>query len=282
MNLERSEAGRVLHPAAAVAVALLGILAMFFVPRALVAQLGLGMRPTIALGTVLLGAPALAALALRPGTLATALGRRLDPRAAGLCLLLGGALWIGSIGLIYVQALVRPPSPDELELFRRIHAALAPSGAADGLVSVAVIAVLPALAEELVMRGALLTSFAARLGGILATFLEPSLARRLSPGVSVFLTAALFAVIHDPVRLLFAFALGVVFGFVRLRTASLWPSVVIHATLNTLTFLIAPLVDDPSQPYTPEPLLGFAALTLGAALCWPLLRALHTGRNAPA
>ncbi len=264
-----------LHPAAAVAVAALGILAMFVVPRALVPQYGLGIRATIALGTALLGAPAAVALALWPRTGPTTLGQRLDGRTAGLGLLLGAALWIGSVGLIYVQALFRPPTPEELDLFRRIHAALAPSSVLDGLVSVAVIAVLPALAEELVMRGVLLTSLAARLGPFLSHLLKAAPPERLGPALAVLLTAALFAVIHDPVRLLFAFVLGLVFGLVRLRSGSLWPSVMAHATLNTLTFLIAPLVDDPSQPYTPQPLLGVAALTLGAALSWPLLRALR-------
>ena len=115
------------------------------------------------------------------------------------------------------------------------------------------------------MRGVLLTSLAARLG---AAF-------------SVGLTAALFAVIHDPLRLLFAFVLGLVFGLVRLRTASLWPSVVVHATLNTLTFLVAPLVDDPTQPYTPQPFLGTACLLVGVALSWPLVRALRRAAAAP-
>ena len=115
------------------------------------------------------------------------------------------------------------------------------------------------------MRGVLLTSLAARLG---AAF-------------SVGLTAALFAVIHDPLRLLFAFVLGLVFGLVRLRTASLWPSVVVHATLNTLTFLVAPLVDDPTQPYTPQPFLGTACLLVGVALSWPLVRALRRPAAAP-
>lgn len=125
------------------------------------------------------------------------------------------------------------------------------------------------------MRGVLLSSLATHLGPFLSALAGAWLPARLGPALAVVLTAALFAVIHDPVRLLFAFVLGLVFGLVRLRCASLWPSVVIHATLNTLTFLIAPLVDDPSRPYEPEPLLGFAALALGAALCWPLLRALR-------
>ena len=83
------------------------------------------------------------------------------------------------------------------------------------------------------MRGVLLSSLAAHLGPFLSALVGASLPERLGPALSVFLTAALFAVIHDPVRLLFAFVLGLVFGLVRLRSASLWPSVVIHATLNS-------------------------------------------------
>ena len=49
--------------------------------------------------------------------------------------------------------------------------------------------------------------------------------------------------------------------------------VIAHVTLNTLTFLIAPLVDDPTQAYTPQPALGLA-LPRGrrAPSRWPLLR----------
>ena len=49
-------------------------------------------------------------------------------------------------------------------------------------------------------------------------------------------------------------------GALRLRTGSLWPPVIAHVTLNALTFSIAPLVDDPARPYTPQPALGLACL----------------------
>ncbi len=55
-----------------------------------------------------------------------------------------------------------------------------------------------------------------------------------------------------------------------------------HVTLNALTFAIAPLVDDPAQPYTPQPALGLACLVAGAAVAWPLLRALGRGPDRPA
>ena len=265
MGQDGSGGGRPFPLVQAIVLAALGIAAMLLLTPWLAADLRLGIRATVAAGTLLLGAPALLALALRAQERSAVLGLRLAGRTAGLCLLLGGTLWVASIGVITVQALFRPPTPEELAVFRRLHAALAPANPLDALVSVAVIALLPALVEELVMRGVLLTSLAARIRAVF----------------SVVLTAALFAVIHDPLRLMFAFVLGLVFGLVRLRTASLWPSVVVHATLNTLTFLVAPLVDDPNQPYTPEPLLGTACLLVGAALSWPLLRALRRPPAAP-
>jgi len=113
-----------------------------------------------------------------------------------------------------------------------------------------------------------------------ATLVRPSLVPAVAAAVAVTLTAAAFAVIHDPVRLVFAFALGLALGALRLRTRSLVPPVVAHATLNALTFAVAPLVDDPTQAYEPRPAVGLACLLVGAALAWPLLRALGPRRAA--
>jgi membrane protease YdiL (CAAX protease family) len=227
----------------------------------------LGLRAIVALGTTLLALPALAALVAVPAAGRAALGSGLFAgRTAVLALLLGAALWVGSIGLMEMQSLLFPPSAETLDFFRRLHKALAPSSLLDGFVSLAVIALLPALCEELVIRGVLL----------------PSLAARIAPAQAVALTAAVFALIHfDPIRFLFTFVLGLVLGALRLRTGSLWPSVVVHLTLNTLTFLIAPLVDDPGQAYTPQPALGVACLVAGGAAAWPLLRALSPSVDSP-
>jgi hypothetical protein len=47
-------------------------------------------------------------------------------------------------------------------------------------------------------------------------------------------------------------------------------------TLNTLTFLLAPLLDDPTETvYTPHLGLGLACLVAGVLVTWPLLRALR-------
>jgi len=265
MSPPGSVSPRPLPVALALAVTLLGVGAMFaggaFAPR-----LGFGLRAQIAFGTVLLALPALGALAARPPAWLAAAGRPLSRRALALSGLLGAALWVGSVGLMELQSAVWPPDPQYLEMFRSLHRALAPSGPLDALVSVAVIAVLPGLCEELVVRGLLL----------------PSLARALTGAGAVVFSAALFAAMHgDSYRFAFTFVVGLVFGALRLRTGSLWPPVVAHVTLNTLTFLVAPLVDDPEQAYNPQPALGLACLVAGSAVAWPLLRALRPSVDSP-
>jgi hypothetical protein len=246
----------------AVGVTVAGVLAMFGGAMTLASSSGLGLRAQIALGSVFLAAPALLAilLFLRSTWRRTLALGALPPRALALSALLGGALWLGSIGLMELQAVLWPPSPEYLEAFRAIHRALAPAGPLDALISITVIALLPALGEELVVRGILL----------------PALAKPFGPAVAVVGSSLVFAMLHDPYRHLFTLAVGLVLGVLRLRTGSLWPPIVAHATLNTLTFLVAPLVDDPSQTtYEPQPLLGLAFLFAGAAVAFPLLRALR-------
>jgi membrane protease YdiL (CAAX protease family) len=239
------------------------------------AQWDAGLRTQVAGGTLLFALPVALFLALRPSARPIYLGARaLGHRTAFLCVLLGAALWVASIGLVELQALVRPPRPEEIELFRRLHAALAPHGPVEALASILVIAVLPALCEELVVRGALLMS--------LLPVATSMLGGKAGPLVSLLATGAAFAVIHDPVRLLFAFALGVALGALRLRTRSIGGPILAHATLNALTFAVAPLVDDPSKPYEPQPGLGLACLVAGCAVAWPLFRALRDGKARPA
>jgi membrane protease YdiL (CAAX protease family) len=172
-----------------------------------------------------------------------------------------------------VQSLVVPPPAAYLDAFRLIHAALAPSGVVDALVSFFVIAGLPGFCEELVVRGVLLPSLLRS---------TPGRSARLGPGLAVTASALLFAAMHlDPYRFLFTFVIGLVLGALRLATASLWPPVVAHVSLNALTFAVAPWLDDPSQPYTPAPVLGLACLLAGAAVSWPLLRALRPSIDSP-
>ena len=248
-----------LHPALAVVLTLTGIAAMFLVSVWMLRQ-HVGLRVQIGLGTLALGAPALVALLVSGRARHAVVGEGgLVRRTALLSVLLGAALWVFSIGLMETQSLLMPPPKQYLEVFRAIHAALAPANPFDALLSLVIIAVLPGLLEELVVRGGLL----------------PSLASAIPPAAAVLISAALFAAMHaDVYRFLFTFTIGIVLGFVRLSTGSLWSSVLAHATLNAVTFVIAPYVDDPSQAYVPQPLLGLGCLVAGAAVTLPLLRQL--------
>jgi membrane protease YdiL (CAAX protease family) len=129
----------------------------------------------------------------------------------------------------------------------------------DALVSLLAIAVMPALCEESLMRGVLL----------------PSLATRMPKALALVISSVAFAAMHDLYRMPFTFAVGLVLGALRLRTGSLLPCLITHATLNALTFAAAPFLDDPEQALPdPRPLLGGALLLTGCLLAAHLVRRL--------
>ena len=202
--------------------------------------LGLGLRGQIALGTVLLAVPALAALAVRrrPGERRSARApspsarRRSRPCSGPPC---------GSAASVSWRCNRSSPRPrlSTSRLFRGLHSALAPTGPIDALVSLAVIAVLPGA-----VRGAGRPRRAAALAR------SP-----LGPAGAVVASALLFAAMHlDPYRFLFTFdGRASSWACCGCAPARCGPPIVAHVTLNALTFAIAPLVDDPAQPYTPQP-----------------------------
>ncbi|MBI3932502.1 MAG: CPBP family intramembrane metalloprotease [Acidobacteria bacterium] len=219
----------------------------------------LGLRPSLVVSEAVLVLPgALAALALGLGRDEIGL-RTVDRRTAFLSLAAGATLWVTSLGVFEVQYALWSPPPGYLEAFRQLHAALEPSGPADALVSVLAIAIAPAVCEEALFRGIVLPSVLRVLGGTAA----------------VAASALLFGAIHldftsgvipTAYRVPFACAIGVGLALLRLRTGSLLPPVVAHATLNTITFLVAPWMDDPGQALPdPRPGLGAALLATGVA-----------------
>lgn len=285
MRTQGSDAARPLHPALALAVTALGAVLMVGGGLALARSGGASLRLQIAAGSALLAAPAFLALALRREPLTATLG--LGPtgqRLVWLSAALGTALWVGSVGLMELQSVLLPPPPEYLEQFRLIHRALRPEGPFDAMVSVAVIAFAPGLFEEMVFRGVLLPSFVdpfqslwGRISRSFESLQSPEPWGAVGPAAAVGASALLFAAVHlDLYRFAFTLAMGLVFGAIRLRSRSLLPSVVAHVTLNTLTFLLAPLLDDPTETvYTPHLGLGLACLVAGVLVTWPLLRALR-------
>jgi membrane protease YdiL (CAAX protease family) len=226
------------------------------------------LRLAIVIASMMLALPSLAALVLHGVPLSMGLGLgRIARRTVWLAMAAGLGLWVASLGLIELQYAVWPPPDGYLEAFRRLHEALRPANALDALWSVIAIAAAPALFEEMTVRGVLLPSLRPWLGGVGAV-----------------LTSALaFALMHaDPYRLAFTFAVGVALGALRVRTSALWPSILAHASLNTLTFAAAPWLDDPSQPLPdPRPWLGAGLLVLGTAGSLAVFRLLKRPLTPP-
>jgi len=97
-------------------------------------------------------------------------------------------------------------------------------GVASFLTSLALLAGLAPLVEELVFRGLLFGWIAGRWGGR-AAFLVSSL---------------VFAAAHvEPAHAILVLPLGLLFGLLRWRTGSLWPSLVAHMANNGLAVAAA-------------------------------------------
>ena len=229
----------------------------------------LGIHAALAVAELALVTPILAALVFLHIPPAAGLALRRPVRRVGLlALAAGAAFWAASLGLIELQSFVWPPEPGYIEGFRRLHEALRPDGPLDMIVSVAAIALLPALCEEIVLRGVVLPSLGA-----------------LGAGGAVVVSSVLFAAIHDPYRMPFTFAVGLGLGMLRVRSGSLVPPILAHALLNTTTFVAAMFFDDPAQDtLDPRPLLGAALLLAGAAASLLAVRAIgrHGSRAADA
>jgi membrane protease YdiL (CAAX protease family) len=259
MHTGGSAPGRtIVPPAIAIGSVFLGFAAMSL---AAVTAVPHGMRFGFVVAELALVAPGVAAVAACAVPWRAIVDRwPLDTRTTLLMLAAGSSLWVMSLGLLELQYVLWAPSPEYIERFRRLHEALKPDGPLDALVSVAAIALVPALCEELLMRGIVL----------------PSLMTVVRPGAAISISALIFAAIHwDLYRFVFTLVLGLALGYLRIRTGSLAACVLAHAALNTLTFVVVPFADDPSQALPdPRPLAGLAMLLGGGAVTAVLVRLL--------
>jgi membrane protease YdiL (CAAX protease family) len=93
-----------------------------------------------------------------------------------------------------------------------------------------------AVSEELIFRGVLQNSLSSRLRGWIA----------------VLITAAVFAILHTIWRFPPAFILGVFLGVLYWRTGSLWPPIVAHLTINTVTIITLYVVEVYGETAVPQ------------------------------
>jgi membrane protease YdiL (CAAX protease family) len=190
-----------------------GAVACFILVGALV---GPGL-PTLAIAQVAgLAAPTIAWAVYRGDAIAR-LGLGAPPARAVIgALLVGATFWY--VNERIAEPIVRALGDRELA---RLEGELTGPPLA---LQLAVVALLPALCEELLTRG------------VLARALRPALGRVLAVVVS----AALFAALHmSLVRLAPTFLLGAVLAAITLAADSVWPAVLAHATNNAIAIVIA-------------------------------------------
>lgn len=90
------------------------------------------------------------------------------------------------------------------------------------LVSIFSISIVPAVVEEITFRGVMLGSL-----------------RRYGDKFAIFMSALLFGILHGNVsQSIFAFILGITFGYMTIKTNSLLPSIIVHMLNNLLSVLI--------------------------------------------
>jgi sodium transport system permease protein len=176
---------------------------------------------------------------------------------ATVLLILGG--WLLSVELATVQNAITPFPKEMLERFAQFFASLNKLQLAKALMFVAV---LPGICEELLCRGFLLSSFRTRMGGM---------------GAVVF-TAVCFGFLHmDPYRLLSTIFLGVLLGLIVLRTGSIFPAMLAHATNNALSFLVQShesyfvgikWLNLEGSEYLPWPLVLLAVAMVALGILW--------------
>ena len=121
-----------------------------------------------------------------------------------------------------------------------------------------IIALLPAVVEEFIFRGLIFNGY-----------------KRRNPFMAILLSAALFGLIHMNInQFSYAFAIGVIFGFMAYATGSLLPSILSHFIINGTSVVISHLsVDKVTEPVATEVKLAvmdyvyaFAALAVVAAI----------------
>jgi uncharacterized protein len=97
-----------------------------------------------------------------------------------------------------------------------------------------------------------------------------------SPLSAIVVSAVIFSAFHlDPVGFLARVELGVLFGWLLLRTGSLWPCILAHSANNlvsTVLFFASKQFESPQEPTSRDELLAILTLAgMGGVLLWGLL-----------
>lgn len=179
------------------------------------------------------------------------------PRDLASAVLLGLSMWTVAHELFVAQQAVLPTPPQLMESNDALVAALRSQPL---WLTLLLIAIIPAICEELFFRG----------------FVMNGLRTATRKWTAIVLAAAAFAMFHFFLfKFSTTFVLGVALGWLCWQSASIWPAIVAHALHNGLAALSArhprwqtSLGIDPADPFAhlPWPVLLGAAVLLTAAV----------------
>jgi sodium transport system permease protein len=159
--------------------------------------------------------------------------RRAPARAFVGAALIGLSAWV--VALAFSQWFLPEPSKEFEETLRRL---VAPTSGRDFLLTLALVALTPAVCEEALFRGAILRGFAATL----------------PPLTSAVLTGALFGLFHANLyQLVPATLLGIVLSLIALRSGSILPSMLTHFINNGCIAALAHLGLDKAAEHLSRP-----------------------------
>jgi membrane protease YdiL (CAAX protease family) len=126
------------------------------------------------------------------------------------------------VGIIAaLQELLLPRSMDYLEIWEMV---LQEFHRVPLIITLLIVAALPGICEELLFRGFLLTG----------------IRKKYSDTVSIILVGFLFGAFHlDPYRFLPVSLLGILFGYMVVKTGSIFSGMIAHSTNNAIAMLIS-------------------------------------------
>ncbi len=176
---------------------------------------------------------------------------RVQPTLAALLATVGGGVLVDQVMFLTLQAFPDWRSGNLEAVGRTISEA----GLGGALALLIPLALMPALIEEALCRGILLRGLQTRYP---------------SGWVPLLVTALYFGSLHfDPLHISAALLMGLLLGWIALRTGSLWPPVLCHL-LNNAISLLTPALGGPDLPAVLNRghslwvvVLGGAALILG-------------------
>jgi hypothetical protein len=149
---------------------------------------------------------------------------------------------------------ILPPPTWFMELFSRLFDS--DLGVWGGILRIVIIA---PIVEELIFRGMIMSGFS----------------RNYHPAFAIFFSALLFALFHlNPWQFPAAFALGIILGWIRIRTGSVLACIAGHAIHNGLVFLTVLYYTEFKDIAIMQPgitnnyLIHFTIVTIGIASIW--------------